>query len=87
MVADNSKEREDFQGQTMCDSTNVVNWAKILKMWFMRKKRKHLGLDAPPVRPPNNAAAAVRAEYEKDIEEWLERKDTCMSAFTYQLVK
>ena len=86
MVADNSKELEDIQGQPMFDSANVVNWAKELKMWLMRKKRNHLGLEAPPVRPPNNAAAAVRAEYKKDIEEWLERKDTCMSAF-YETVQ
>ena len=55
-------------------------------MWLMRKKRNHLGLEAPPVRRPNNAAAAVRAEYKKDIEEWLERKDTCVSAI-YETVQ
>ena len=68
-VADNSTEREDIQGQPMFDSANVVNWAKKLKMWLMRKKCNHLGLEAPPVRHPNNEAAAVRAKYEKDIEE------------------
>ena len=50
----------------MFDSANVVNWAKKLKMWLMRNRRNHLGLEAPPVRPPNNAAAAVKAEYKKD---------------------
>ena len=63
----------------MFDSANVVNWAKKLKMRLMRTIRSHL-LEAPPVRPPNNPAAAVRAEYKKDIKEWLERKDTCVSA-------
>ena len=86
MVADNSKKREYIQGQPMFDSTKVVNWAKKLKTWLMRKKRNHLGLEAPPVRPPNNAAAVVRAEYKKDIEEWLERNDTCVSAI-YETVQ
>ena len=45
MVADNSMEREDIQGQPMFDSANVVNWVKKLMMWLMRKKRNHLGLE------------------------------------------
>ena len=55
-------------------------------MWLFRERRNHLGLEAPPVGPPNNAAAAVKAEYKKDMEEWLERKDTCVSAI-YETVQ
>ena len=47
-------------------------------MWLMRK-RNHLGLEERPTRPPNNAAAAIRAEYKMELSEWLERKDTGVS--------
>ena len=49
-------------------------------MWLRRKRRNHLGLEERPARPPNNAAAAIRAEYKMDLCEWLERKDTCVSS-------
>ena len=61
-------------------STNVVTWSKRLKMWLMRKRRNYLGLENRPERPPNNAAAAVRQEYKKELAAWLERKNTCVSA-------
>ena len=80
MVADNEKEKSDMMGLPMFDSTNVVTWSKRLKMWLMRKRRNHLGLENRPVRPPNNAAAAVRQEYKEALAAWLERKDTCVSA-------
>ena len=46
MVADDyNKEREDIKGLPMFDSANVVTESKKLKMWLMRKKRNHLGLE------------------------------------------
>ena len=66
MVADNEKEKSDMMGLPMFDSTNVVTWSKRLKMWLMRKRRNHLGLENRPERPPNNAAAAVRQEYKEE---------------------
>ena len=42
--------------------------------------RNHLGLEERPTRPPNNAAAAIRAEYKMELSEWLERKHTCVSS-------
>ena len=80
MVADTETEKSDMTGLPMFDSTNVVTWSKHLKMWLMRKRRNHLGLENRPVRPPNNAAAAVRQEYMEALAASLERKDTCVSA-------
>ena len=70
MVADNEKEKSDMTGLPMFDSINVVTWSKRLKMWLMRKRRNHLGLGNRPVRPPNNAAAAVRQEYKEALAAW-----------------
>ena len=80
MVADKQQEKEDMKGLPLFDSANVVNWSKKLKMWLMRKKRNHLGLEDRPARPPNNAQAQVRADFRTDTALWLERKDTCVSA-------
>ena len=80
MVADTEKEKYDTLGLPMFDSTNVVTWFKRLKMWLMRQRRNHLGLENRLERPPNNAVVAVRQEYKEDLAAWLERKDTCVSA-------
>ena len=77
MVADNNKERE---GLPIFDSASMVTWSKKLKMWLMRMKRNHLGLENRPARPPNNASAAAKTEYRVALDTWLERKDTYVSA-------
>ena len=77
-VADNNLEKDELKGLPMFDTSTVVIWPKRLKMWLMRKCKNYLGLEERPARPPNNAAAAVRAEFKMELSEWLERKDTCV---------
>ena len=60
MVADNNKEQEDMKGLPMFDSVNVVTWSKKLKMWLMRKKLNHLGLEDRSARHPAPAKAKNR---------------------------
>ena len=86
MVADAKGEKDDMAGLPAFDPSNVVTWAKRLKMWLMRKKRNHLGLEDPPARPPNNAAARVLADFKEEFNTWLERKDTCVSTI-YEAVQ
>ena len=86
MVADVKGDKEDMAGLPVFDSSNVVTWAKKLKMWLMRKKRNHLGLEDPPARPPINAAARVQSEFKEEFTRWLERKDTCVSTI-YEAVQ
>ena len=73
MVADKEKEKNDMIGLPMFDSIKVVTWSKLLKIWLMRKRQNHLGLDNRPERPPSNAAAAVRQEYKEELAAWLEK--------------
>ena len=87
MIADKEKERKDMKGLPSFDSANVVNWSKQLKMWLMRRKRNHLGLEDRPARPPHNASAQIRAEYRADLATWLERKDTCVSTIYEAVLK
>ena len=62
MIADIKTEKDDMMGLPMFDSTNVANWSKRLKMWLVRINGNRLVLDEKPERPPQDAAAAVRAE-------------------------
>ncbi len=62
MVADKQKEPEDMKGLPTFDKTNVVTWSKKLKMYLMRKKRNHIGLEPKPARPRDNAAQAIKEE-------------------------
>ena len=59
MVANIILEKDKLKGLPVFDTTNEFNWSKRLKMWLMRKRRNHLGLEDRPERPPNNAAAAT----------------------------
>ena len=86
MVADINKEREDMKGLPIFDSANMVTWLKTLKTWLMWKKCNHLGLEYRPARPPNNTSAAAKTEYRIALDNWLERKDTCVSAI-YEAVE
>ena len=79
MVA-NEKRESDKTGVPLIDVKDVVTWAKKIKMYLMKKKRNHLGLEPHGlVRPANHATAAVKETYQKALEAWQERKDTCVS--------
>jgi hypothetical protein len=67
----------DKQRMPKIDKTSVVQWTKDIYMYLMFKNRNHKGFDAPPVLVGN--AVAARATWEKLMDIWLERKDTCVS--------
>ena len=79
MVADNNLQKDELKGLPMFDTTNVVNLSKLLKMWLMRKRRNHLGLEDRPERPPNNAIA-IRGDFKLELSERLKQKDSCVSS-------
>ena len=79
MIADDNG-YDNNKGLPIFESSNVVNWTKKLKMWLMKKKRNHLGLEDAPAIPPHNAQARAREDYKIALSLWLERKDTCVSA-------
>ena len=60
MVADINKERKDMKGLPIFDSAGVVTWSKKLKMWLMRKKRNHLGLENRPAHPTSTRLQQLR---------------------------
>ena len=79
MVAENKKE-VDKQSVPTFDAKDVVTWSKKMKIYLMKKKRNHLGLEPHGlVRPANNASAELKEVYRKALEVWEERKDTCVS--------
>ena len=79
MVAENKMET-DKNGVPPFDAKNVVTWSKKMKIYLMKKKRNHLGLEPHGlVRPGNNASADIKEVYRKALEAWQERKDTCVS--------
>ena len=45
-------------------------------MWLTGQKLPGIG---GQVRPPNNAASAIRAEFKQGLSAWLEQKDMCVS--------
>lgn len=49
----------------------MLDWLKSLKIWLIRKRYNLLGLESRPVRPPNDASAAVKADYKKELAVWL----------------
>jgi hypothetical protein len=67
----------DRQRLPKIDKTNVVQWTKDIFMYLMFKNRNHKGFDTPPVQVGN--AAGARAAWQKLMDTWLERKDTCVS--------
>ena len=86
MVAENKLETDSHGGPPPIDVKDVVTWSKKLKMFLMKKRRNHLGLEPHGlVRPGNNAPANVKETYQKALEIWQERKDTCIS-FIYESV-
>jgi hypothetical protein len=79
MVAENKMETDKTSLPTF-DAKNVVTWSKKMKIYLMKKKRNHLGLEPHGlVRPPNNATIEIKEVYRKALEAWQERKDTCVS--------
>ena len=79
MVAENKMET-DKNGVPPFDAKNVVTWSKKMKIYLMKKKRNHLGLEPHGlVRPGNNASDDIKEVYRKALEAWQERKDTCVS--------
>jgi hypothetical protein len=79
MVAENKMET-DKNSVPPFDGKNVVTWSKKMKIYLMKKKRNHLGLEPHRlIRPANNAAAEVKEIYLRALEAWQERKDTCVS--------
>jgi hypothetical protein len=57
-----------------------VGWVKTLKMYLMKKKRNHLGLTPHGlVAPAINGSDGMKLAFERKVEEWKERKDTCIS--------
>ena len=86
MVAENKMETDSYGGPPPIDIKDVVTWSKKLKMFLMKKKRNHLGLEPHGlVRPGINASANLQEIYQKGLEIWQERKDTCIS-FIYESV-
>ena len=73
MVANINLEKEELKGLPVFDMTNMVNRSIRLKIWMMRKRRNHQGLEERPARPPNNPTAAIREEFKLELSEWLER--------------
>lgn len=81
MVAENKLEMDKHGGPPPIDTSDVVTWAKKLKVYLMRKKRNHLGLEPHGlVMPGAGANAETRNIYRAALEAWKERKDTCVSA-------
>jgi hypothetical protein len=82
MVADEKIESDiRNKGPPPIDTSDIVAWTKKLKMFLMKKKRNHLGLEPHGlVRPANNAPQAAKEAYRQELETWKERKDTCISA-------
>ena len=54
------------------DVKDVVTWSKKLKMFLMKKRRNHLGLEPHGlVKAGNNAPANVKETYQKALEIWI----------------
>lgn len=62
------------KGLPLVNTTNIMVWAKQLRMWLMRTKQNHLGLLAQPRQMGDTAA-----QYRKTVELWEDRNATCMS--------
>ena len=87
MVAENKQETDKNGGPPPIDISDVVTWAKMLKVYLMRKKRNHLGLEPHGlVIPGAGANAESRSIYRAALETWRERKDTCISSI-YEAVE
>ena len=81
MVADDNKGK----GVPPYDRSNPENWKQNFVMFLRQKNRNHLGLGLPPAAPVNQYAATL-SRYEKDVENYYERRDTCVS-FVWEAVK
>jgi hypothetical protein len=75
MVAD--EKRDDILA---FNADDVKTWVKEFTVLMMERKRNHLGL-----RPHGLVAPAGnnRLDYEKKVETWKERNDTCVAAIYY----
>ena len=62
------------KGLPLVDTTNILVWAKQLRMWLMRLKQNHLGLLIKP-----RQLADTPSQWRKKVELWEERNATCMS--------
>ena len=60
---------------------DVKTWSKEFTISMMKKKRNHLGLRPHGlVMPPGNAPRERQTDYEKKVEVWSERNDTCVAS-------
>jgi hypothetical protein len=80
VVAENKMESDRNGGPPPIDVKDILGWVKTLKMYLMKKKRNHLGLTPHGlVTPAINASDEMKLAFERKVEEWKERKDTCIS--------
>jgi hypothetical protein len=80
VVAENKMESDRNGGPPPIDVKDIVGWVKTLKMFLMKKKQNHLGLTPHGlVAPAINASDEMKLAFERKVEEWKERKDTCIS--------
>jgi hypothetical protein len=85
MAADESD--KDISGMPKIRTEEVEQWARDAKTYLMGQKRNHKGLEDQPAAPGVGMHLAnVRIKWEKDLEVWRERNDTCVSKL-YEAVK
>ena len=85
MVAENKMESDKYGGPPPIDTKDVVSWAKRIKMFLMKKKRNHIGLEPHGlVRPPNNAPAAAKESFQVKSKPGKKGKIRVLVQFTMQ---
>ncbi len=85
MAADESA--KGISGMPKIRTEEVEQWARDAKTYLMGQKRNHKGLEDQPAAPGVGMHLAnVRIKWEKDLEVWRERNDTCVSKL-YEAVK
>ena len=76
MVADDNKD----SGFLEFDSKDVKTWVKEFRIQMMKKNRNQLGLRPHGLVQPVAGGRLVLEDYNKKVEAWRERNDSCVAA-------